>query len=117
MRTIIAGGRDCYSQMVLQKALKNCGWKPSVVLCGGARGADTLGRNWAEDNDIPVELYPAEWNKRGKSAGFFRNIQMGDQAEALIALWDGKSKGTAHMIKVAQHRALRIFIQYYGEEE
>lgn len=87
------------------------------MLCGGAAGADALGRDWAEDNDIPIELYPAEWEKRGKSAGFFRNIQMGDKAEALIALWDGKSKGTAHMIKVAQSRNLKVFIQYYGESK
>jgi len=110
MRTIIAGGRTVTDPKLLQEALSQCGWTPTLVLCGLAKGADTLGEEYALDNDIPVEYYPANWNKFGRTAGFIRNIQMADNAVALIALWDGVSKGTAHMITAARKRKLKVYV-------
>jgi hypothetical protein len=115
MRTIIAGSRDCRSMKAVLHAVANCGWSITVVLSGAARGADTLGENWAEDHDIPVERFPAEWETRGKGAGFFRNAQMANKADALIALWDGKSRGTEHMIRCAKARNLKIFVLNFRE--
>jgi len=113
MRTIIAGGRDCENESVLEDALNECGWVPTVVLCGMARGADTLGMLWAERNEVPVEKYPAEWKKHGKIAGPIRNGEMANTGDALIALWDGKSRGTRDMIAKARLKGLKIHIQRY----
>jgi YspA, cpYpsA-related SLOG family len=110
MRTIIAGSRLIINPNVVEEAIKRCGWKPSVVLSGHAMGVDRLGEQWAEDNGVVVELYPAEWGKYGKSAGYKRNVLMADNADALVAVWDGKSRGTGHMIRIARDRGLSVFV-------
>lgn len=113
MRTIIAGGRDCNSYDILKNAISQCGWIPIVVISGAAKGADTLGEQWAKENSIPCERFPADWNKYGRKAGYIRNVQMAEVAEGLIALWDGESRGTKHMIDIANKKGLKVYIQYY----
>lgn len=113
MRTIIAGGRDFVSYDILKKAIQQCGWMPTVVISGVARGVDSLGEYWAQENSIPCEKFPADWETYGKRAGYLRNTQMAENAEALIALWNGESRGTKHMIDIATSRGLKIYIQYY----
>lgn len=111
MRTIIAGSRTITDPRVLNRALAKCGWTPTVVLSGCARGADYLGEAWALEHKIPLDRYPADWNRNGRAAGYIRNDLMAAQAEALIALWDGASAGTRHMIERAQIRQLRVHVE------
>jgi predicted Rossmann fold nucleotide-binding protein DprA/Smf involved in DNA uptake len=113
MRTIIAGTRDCTKRSYLDAALKQCGWKPSVVICGCARGADTLGKEWALENKVPVEYFPAGWEKYGGAAGPIRNTQMARVADALIALWDGESQGTLNMIRQMKSMGKKVFVYEY----
>lgn len=113
MRTIIAGSRGCTEMRHLLAALRSCRWAPSVVISGTARGADLLGEEWARAHDVPIERFPADWNKYGKSAGYKRNEQMADAAQALIALWDGSSRGTKHMIDIAMRKGLSVCVHYY----
>ncbi len=113
MSTIIAGSRSCTDMQVLRNAIKNCGWLPDVVLSGGARGADKLGEQWATENNIPIEKYLADWDKYGKAAGYIRNAKMVENANSLIALWDGASKGTKHMIDIAMKKGLRVFVYQF----
>lgn len=113
VRTIIAGSRTCTSMKVLHQALIQCDWEPSVVLCGGAAGADALGQAWSARVGVPCEMYPADWKKHGRAAGPIRNLEMARKAEALIALWDGESRGTAHMIKTAQKLGLRVYVHRF----
>ena len=110
MRTIIAGSRNFNDIKELIKAIESCNWEITTVLCGKAKGVDTLGEIWANYLNIPIEYYPAEWNKFGKSAGYRRNLQMANNADALIALWNGKSRGTHNMINLAREENLKIHI-------
>lgn len=110
MRTIIAGSRTITDIMYLRLAMQKCGWTPSLVISGTARGVDTLGEQWAEENNIPVARFPAAWSVYGKRAGYIRNEQMADNADALVALWDNVSRGTQHMIGIARSKKLRVFI-------
>lgn len=110
MRTIIAGSRDCTAYRDVDTAVAECGWTPTLVLSGTARGADQLGERWARINHVGVLEYPADWEAHGKSAGYKRNEQMAANAEALIALWDGRSKGTKHMIDIAKRKGLRVHV-------
>lgn len=110
MRTIIAGSREGVTRAAVSLAIKNCGWVPSVVLSGCARGADRLGEIWARDNAVPIEKFPADWIGYPRAAGHIRNALMADNAEALVALWDGKSKGTKHMIDNATGKGLRVYV-------
>ena len=100
-RVIIAGGRDFDDYELLVKSVDR--WLARVrddicIVCGKARGADTLGEQYAKERGYPVHYFPADWKKFGKSAGYIRNTEMAQNADALIAFWDGKSKGTAYVI-------------------
>jgi hypothetical protein len=110
MRTIIAGSRSISNYQDLLTALNECGWTPTVVLCGDAPGVDSLGKRWAHEHKIPVEIYTPDWNRLGKAAGIVRNMKMGRKADALIAVWDGTSPGTRHMIEFMSRRERKVYI-------
>lgn len=119
IRLIIAGGRGATREDVLE-AIKDCHtrgvfdpFEASEVVCGEARGADRLGKEWAIENKIPVISFPAEWEEYGKRAGHVRNAQMGNYATHLLAVWDGESKGTKHMIEYAKKKGLTVHVFKY----
>ena len=111
MKTIIAGSRGVTDFNIVEEAIKESGFIITEVVCGCARGVDSLGEQWAKNNNIPVKYFPAEWNRFGRSAGYKRNVEMADNAEALIAVWDKVSKGTKHMIDIAGNKGLKIFVK------
>jgi lactate dehydrogenase-like 2-hydroxyacid dehydrogenase len=90
-------------------------WPIRVVICGCARGADEHGRTWANKHGIKVENFPANWAKYGKSAGYRRNQEMAAKADGVIAIWDGHSKGTNHMINIAKEKGLKVQVFIFGE--
>lgn len=110
MKTIIAGSRDNITYDDVVAAMKLCGWVPTEVVSGTARGVDIFGEIWAEENNIPIKRFRPDWNKHGKGAGFIRNAQMAEYADALVAIWDGQSKGTKNMIDSASKKGLNVFI-------
>lgn len=114
MKTIIAGSRGASYQETMDAIFK-CPWPITSVVSGMARGPDTFGREWAIANDIPVHCYPADWVKWGKWAGYERNARMAKDSEALIAVWDGTSKGTKHMIEGANEYGLKVYIYSINE--
>ena len=112
MRTIIAGSRNITNYGVVASAMAQVlkeGMVVSKVLCGGASGVDSNGAVWADRAGVVVEYHPADWSK-GKGAGMLRNCAMAKAADALVAIWDGKSRGTGHMINEATRRGLRVWV-------
>lgn len=118
MKVIIAGSRESFEISDVFVAMEESGFKDRVteVVSGTARGVDRLGEAWANANYIPIKKFPADWNGHGKSAGYLRNAQMAEYADALVALWDGKSRGTKHMIDLANRRGIPVHILYLQEE-
>ncbi len=99
MKTIIAGTRSLSPQDT-KAAIASCPWQITTVVCGEARGPDTHGKEFAAFFGLPCILMPAEWNgPLGKGAGLARNEDMAHMADALVAVWDGQSPGTRHMIE------------------
>jgi hypothetical protein len=115
MKTIIAGSRDITSYDIIEAAIQESGFEITEVISGTARGVDRLGERWAELHNIPIRRFPAMWGVYGKRAGFQRNIQMLRNADALVAVWDGKSKGTNHTIKCAKDFELKTFVKMISE--
>ena len=112
-KVIIAGSRDIKINIkkVFPRLDKITSKKSSIeIVSGTARGGDRLGEAWARTNGHEVKKFPADWGKYGRSAGYKRNEQMADYADALIAIWDGKSKGTKHMIDIATKKGLPVRI-------
>jgi hypothetical protein len=79
------------------------------IIEGGASGGDHLGRLWAEAYGIPYQTFPADWDKHGKAAGYIRNSQMVEVADALVLIWDGKSKGSANVKSLAEKKGIKIY--------
>lgn len=111
-RVIIAGSRTFNNYDLLEKKcdILFSNKKPTSIICGEAAGADTLGKLYAENHGIPVESFPADWGHNGRGAGLMRNVMMADHADALVAFWDGKSRGTRHMIEQMLKRNLPVRI-------
>ena len=113
MITIIAGGRSFSDYPLMIESLDNIDWEITEIVSGTAYGADTLGEAYASDNEIPIKKMPADWDKYGRSAGFHRNVDMAKYADACVAFWDGRSRGTMHMITLAKKYNCRLKIVSY----
>lgn len=100
MKLIVAGSRTFSDYPLLRNELDRFvgNEKDVVILCGDARGADSLGARYAEERGFAVEHFPALWKLYGRLAGFLRNRQMADAATHCIVFWDGVSHGTRNMI-------------------
>lgn len=127
MKTIIAGSRTNVTQADVLKAMNDAPFKITEVVSGTAKGADTFGELIANANGVPVKQFPADWknldvtpckvkqNRYGKYnalAGHNRNRDMAEYAEALVAVWDGKSPGTRNMIQTMNNLGKEIYIHY-----
>ena len=115
MTVIIAGSRTCKKYSIVKEAMKLSGFKPTLIISGTATGADRLGERWAIDNNVPIERCPADWSQ-GKGAGYRRNEEMAAKADALVCCWDGKSKGSKHMIDIAKRAGLKVFVHEFNLE-
>lgn len=112
-KVIIAGTRDFADYKLLKEKcdaiLSNRRDDSNIVIVSGtARGADRLGERYARERGYRIERYPADWDRDGNSAGPIRNAKMADNANALIAFWDGKSRGTKNMIDTAKAKGLMV---------
>ena len=114
VRVIIAGSRTFTDYELLAAKMdtltKNLDFTEVEVVSGGARGADLLGERWALLSEVPIAHFLAEWDRYGRSAGYKRNEDMARYATHLVAFWDGKSRGTEHMIAMARSMCLEIRI-------
>lgn len=118
MRTIIAGGREVNgdtADQLVREAISKSGWSNEIseVIHGAALGIDSAAHRVCK-NLWPVKPIPADWNLHGKSAGPIRNRKMAGMADALIAIWDGSSRGTKNMIETAKEFGLRVYIHKYN---
>src|SRR5579863_5529619 len=110
MRTIIAGSRTIVDMLEVETAIKNSGFQITEVISGGAQGVDSLGAFWANTNKIPCSFFMADWKTHGKAAGPIRNSFMAAEAEALILVWDGKSRGSNDMLNKANAKGLKVYV-------
>lgn len=116
-KVIIAGSRTCPEKdlKLFEKVfgiIKNL--ENIEIVSGTARGADRFGEWLAQECGYELTKFPADWDKYGKSAGYIRNKEMSEYATHLIALWDGESKGTQHMIDLANKQGLLVRILRIG---
>lgn len=120
-RVIVAGTREFDNYLLLQMklidyllAIPN---EEIEIISGTARGADKLGEQYASDYNLKCIKFPADWDTYGKSAGYRRNAEMAKYASqehgVLFAFWDGKSKGTKHMIDLAHKYNLETYVIKY----
>jgi predicted Rossmann fold nucleotide-binding protein DprA/Smf involved in DNA uptake len=116
-KVIIAGSRNFSDYTaLLSKCDKLLSQKSEVeIVSGTANGADKLGERYANERGYLLKLFPAEWNVYGKGAGYLRNKEMAGYADALIAFWDGESRGTKHMIDIARKQGLEVRVIIFNK--
>lgn len=100
MKVAIVGSRgfDNYEQM--KQVLS--AFKITLIISGGAIGADKLAERYAKEHSIPTMIHLPDWKQHGPQAGFIRNTDIINDAELVIAFWDMESKGTLDSIKKAE---------------
>ncbi len=98
-KLIIAGSREITDYEVVKKAYFDSELKAIEIVSGTARGVDRLGEQLAKELELPIERFPADWDKEPRIGGFLRNEEMAKYASGLLAVWDGKSNGTLDMVK------------------
>lgn len=123
-RIIIAGSRTVPEDSTIlkdkiNKILFHIDCYGTEIVSGTCKGADILGENYAKDNDLPLKQFPADWDNHGKRAGYLRNKQMAEYATHLVAIVDlaFESRGTRHMIDLAEENGLEIRILYINEDK
>ena len=113
MRLAIIGSRD-FDDYIMLEVYANMLWKDTqIVVSGGAKGADSLAKKYAEEEKLEYIEFLSDWDGLGKRASFIRNQQIVDDCDMVLAFWDGKSKGTEHTISLAKRAKKPTFIVYF----
>jgi hypothetical protein len=125
MKIIIAGSRSITDFNIVKKVTECCPFFISEIVSGGAKGIDKLGEKYATEKNLPLTIFKSLWNnleapnaiikenrygKYNARAGIDRNEKMGNYADGLIAIWDGSSKGTRHMIEYMKKIGKEVFV-------
>jgi hypothetical protein len=106
----VVGSRGWEDRELLEFALERLAfgdlsrWR---MVSGAAGGADSMAAAWAKRVGLELEEIPADWSK-GRNAGFVRNALIVGKADGLVAFWDGKSRGTAHSIGLAEKKGIPV---------
>ena len=110
MKVLVCGGRDFNNYKLLEDTLNK--WlipsSTDIIISGLARGADTLGVQYANAHNIQVMSFPALWNTYGKSAGYRRNEQMLIEGKPDLVIAFQGGKGTQHMIDISKSANITV---------
>lgn len=118
MKIAVVGSREFkYPSFISDKMINLFGGTYNLTfISGGALGVDSIAEKCVDDfnetfhANITKVIYKPNWEKYGKKAGFLRNQQIVDEAEKLIAFWDGESKGTKNSIDLAIKKGIPVDI-------
>ena len=111
MKVAVIGSRGFNKYELLKETLSKL--EITLVVSGGAKGADSLGEQYANENQIPTKIFLPDWKKHGRAAGMLRNTDIINEAEMVVAFWDGESKGTKDSITKAQKQNKKVLIINY----
>ena len=130
-KVIIAGSRSFNDYSLLRTELDKLFNEPFIIVSGGAKGADSLGEQYAQEKGYEIERYLAKWNDLSvpncrikynsygaynAMAGHNRNQEMLNailnnlDGGCVVAFWDGQSKGTENMINISKKAGISIKI-------
>lgn len=117
MKIAVVGSRDFKDkefvcQIISERFIMCCDYRATLV-SGGARGVDSIAEEFANAHLIKTIIFKPDWDKYGKSAGFIRNKLIIDEADMVLAFWNGSSKGTKHSIDLAikAGKPLNIYVR------
>lgn len=111
LRILVCGGRDYKNVSAVFHALTALHAKRgiSLIIEGGATGADRLGRQWVEQNGIPFSTFEADWDAYGKAAGPKRNTRMLAEGKPDGVIAFPGNRGTADMVLQAEAAGVKVW--------
>ena len=118
LKIVIVGSRSItdkvYLYMALISAIENgviTAADQVEIISGGAKGVDSLAKEYAIDKDYIYREFLPDYKKyQGKVAPLIRNREMADYGDVLIAVWDGVSTGTQHIVKYMHQLGKPVFV-------
>lgn len=115
MRIVVTGGREFTDRSFVNASMDLLyrKYKITLLIEGGARGADRLARDWAERTDVPLRTYEADWDTYGSAAGPIRNQQMIDEGKPHGAVVFPGDRGTADMTERLEKAGIPMFVPSY----
>ena len=115
MRLAVVGSRDYPPEKYwivryeVQRRAHDVGWDDLTLVSGGARGVDAMAEQVARDFDVPIVVHRADWKRYGKSAGYRRNKLIVEDADEMLAFFDGaRTPGTQHSIDLARAKGIPV---------
>ena len=110
MRVLVCGGREFKDADMLEDRLSALRVERgfSLVIAGGARGADTLAEEWAKAHGLACDVYQADWTGLGRKAGPMRNQQMLDEGKPQLVVAFPGGRGTADMVRRARTAGVEV---------
>jgi hypothetical protein len=97
MKVAVIGGRTFNDYELVKETLTNL--DITLLVSGGAKGADSLGERYANENNITTLIFKPDWERHGRGAGMIRNTDIVKNSDIVVAFWDGSSKGTLDSIR------------------
>ena len=111
MKTALLASRNLTSQEHYQMVLTALATLGTTTLLHGAEGAGRQhAQRWAAETKNAETGYVPNWQLHGKAAGPIRGKLLVADADNVVALWDGKSKGTANEMKEARRQGKRVLL-------
>lgn len=121
-RILICGGKTYLGKAVydsfITQTITSLGVNDCEIVSGGCRGADLAGECYAREHGFNIAQFLPEWQRFGKAAGIKRNADMVNyilesEHRAVIAFWNGESRGTGFTIRLAEKKGIKVFIYSY----
>ena len=113
IRVAVVGGRDFNDYDRMCRVLDSTPRDIIEIVSGGAKGADTLAKRYALEHNIQYTEHLPDWKTHGKSAGYKRNVLIVNDADIVVAFWDGCSRGTKHTIDIAKAKNKELYVRKY----
>lgn len=115
MKLIVSGSRNVTDIDIIGEAFRRSpyiNYSGTIeIVHGDCRGVDRLAEEYFSNMpNCTIRAFPADWDLYGRKAGPIRNRHMAQYSDALLAIWDGQSRGTKNMIDVANELNLRVFV-------
>jgi hypothetical protein len=111
MRLAVIGSRTFQDYELLKETLDH--YYITNIISGGDEGADKLVERYAEEKGLPIDVITHEENFEMSNSP--RTYAIINNAQIVVAFWNGKSKGTGDMVTYAKRKNKQMKIIYFKE--
>jgi hypothetical protein len=111
MKVAVIGSRTFNDYELVKETLTKL--DITLLISGGAKGADSLGERYANENNITTLIFKPDWERHGRGAGMIRNTDIVKNSDIVVAFWDGSSKGTLDSIRKVENLNKGLMIIKY----